>query len=213
MSYWFQKSHILAEAKNTGNLLLGYVNASSTYFEHSQKALVNELLGENDRFYPELTNGFMVLRELADLFHKNSRGHSFHLATLNPLNKKNMADLDEIKIIETFRSNPQLLKKEGLINRKGATTYYIASPIKVTGSSCLNCHGKPENAPRAQIVLYGMENGYNWQNNEIISAAIIYIPVLQDIREAKNVAVKVFFISFACFLLTFLAIILFFERS
>jgi len=213
LSYWFQKQHIIREAKIRSNLILDYINASSGFFEHSQKSLVNELLHDTSNFYPELTNGFMLLREVSDLFEKNNTEHHFHLASLNPLNKKNTANRDERRIIEKFRSNPQLQKQEGLIRENGDILYYIASPVKVTGNLCLNCHGNQENAPRAQVILYGMDSGYNWQVGETISAAIVHVSLQRSIREAKNTAMKFFFISFTCFMLTFLVLILFFDRG
>ncbi len=213
ISYWFQKQHIIREAKTRSTLILDYINASSGFFEHSQKALVNELLHDTSNFYPELTNGFMLLREISELFATNNSEHNFHLASLNPLNKKNAATRDERRIIEKFRSNPQLQRHDGLIKENGDIFYYIASPVKVTGNFCLNCHGKPEKAPRAQVILYGMDSGYNWQVGDTVSAAIVRVSLQNSIREAKNNAMKLFFISFICFMLSFLALILFFDRG
>ncbi len=213
LSYWFQKQHIIREAKTRSTLILDYVNASSGFFEHSQKALVNELLHDTSNFYPELTNGFMLLREISELFATNNQEHNFHLASLNPLNKKNAATRDERRIIEKFRSNPQLQRHDGLIKENGDIFYYIASPVKVTGNFCLNCHGNPEKAPRAQVILYGMDSGYNWQKGDTVSAAIVRVSLQNSIREAKNSAMKLFIISFICFMLSFLALILFFDRG
>lgn len=114
MSYWLQKQHVIEEAKVRSTILLHYTNASSAYFEHNQKPLINALLQDNNKFYPELSNGFMILREFANLFEKNNRGHSFHLASLNPLNPlndANIANSDEKQIISYFRSQPALKKK------------------------------------------------------------------------------------------------------
>jgi len=207
MSYWFQKQHVISEAKIRSTVLLDYINASSAYFEHSQKPLINELLQDNNKFYPELSNGFMVLREFAGIFKKKNSGHSFHLASLNPLNDANAADPNEKQTIVHFRSTPELKKEDGLINQNGEMIYYAASPIKIQ-TSCLTCHGKPENAPRTQVVLYGTDNGYGWEAGETIAATFIYVSLQQAIQNAKNTAIKIFFISFACFLLTFLVIIL-----
>jgi hypothetical protein len=207
LSYWFQKQHVIAEAKVRSSILLDYTNASSAYFEHSQKPLINALLLDNDKFYPELSNGFMVLREFANLFEKNNSGHSFHLASLNPLNDANIANSNEKQIINHFRSQPALKKKDGLIKQNGELIYYTSAPIKIK-TSCLTCHDKPENAPRTQIVLYGTDNGYGWQAGETIAATFIYVSLQQSMQDARNNAIKIFFISFACFLLTFLVIIL-----
>ena len=209
LSYWFQKQHSIKEAKTKSNLLIDYINTSATYFESSQKPLVNELLRNHNRFYPELTNGFMVLREYSDILQEKNNGQSFRLASLNPLNEKNRAVPFEKQIIEKFRSNPLLKKQDGLVSKNGSISYFSSSPLKVRNNYCLVCHGKPEDAPRAQIIMYGMDNGYEWKKDETIATTIVYISLQQAIQDAKVTATKIFFMSFACFLLTFLVISLF----
>jgi hypothetical protein len=176
--------------------------------------LINELLKNNDGFYPELTNGFMLLRKQSELLGKRNKGHSLHLASLNPLNPDNWADNEESRIINAFQKNPQQLKiQEGLIRKNNDVLFYTATPIRITGNSCLNCHGAPDNAPRAQIILYGRDSGYNWQKNTTIAAAIAYVSVKNAISEARKNALKIFAVSLVCFLLSFTAIFLFFDRD
>ncbi len=211
-SYWMLKKQAITEARIRGNIVLDTVNAYSIFFERNQKPLVNTLLRNNTRFYPELTNGFMVLRESANSLKKMKGAPWLHLASLNPLNQENMADADESRIIEEFLAKPMLTKKDGLLNKNGELFYYSSSPIRVTDAGCLRCHGKPENAPRIQLTLYGLDNGYNWQPGKTVSAAIVYVPVRQAIDTAKNFAAILFFISLGCFVLTFLIIFLLVDR-
>ncbi len=212
-SYWMLKKQAITEARIRGNILLDTVNAYSIFFERNQKPLVNTLLGHNNtRFYPELTNGFMLLRESTNSLKKKKGAPWLHLASLNPLNQENMADADESRIIEEFRAKPMLTKKDGLLNKKGKLFYYSSSPIRVTDAGCLQCHGKPEAAPRMQVTLYGMNNGYNWQPGKTVSAAIVYVPLRQAIDAAENFAAILFFISLGCFFLTFLVIFLMVDR-
>jgi hypothetical protein len=212
-SYWLLRQHIIGEARDRNTLLLDFVNASATYFEHSQKRLINELLKNNDGFYPELTNGFMLLREQSERLGKRNKGYSLHLASLNPLNSANWADNEETRIINAFQNNQQLKIQEGLVRKNNDVLFYTATPIRITGNSCLNCHGAPDNAPRAQIVLYGRDSGYNWQENTTIAAAIAYASVENVISEARKNALKIFAVSLACSLLSFTAIFLFFDRD
>jgi len=209
LTYLFERQHAIKEAQVKSHILLDLINTSTTYFESSQKPLVKELLKKNNKFYPELTNRFMILREYSDILQTKSHDHHFRLASLNPLNEKNKATPKETTIIGRFRSDPQLKKQDGLITQNHETVYFSASPITVQDNSCLSCHGKPENASRAQIVMYGTDNGYGWQKDETNSALFVYISLHQALQVAKKSAAKLFFISFACFLLTFLVIIIF----
>jgi len=50
-------------------------------------------------------------------------------------------------------------------------------PLLVTGQECLECHSVPKRAPAAMISQYGSNNGFGWQNGEIIGAQIVSVPM------------------------------------
>ena len=206
-SYWLGKQRAIAEAQAKADLLLNCVDSSLEFFEKAQKPLAMQFTKKTAGLYPELTNKFMVTREFTDILHKKSTKYKIHLATLNPLNDKNKADFNETQIINDFRSHPKMTSKEGLINNHGKLFYYKAYPITVSKAACLACHAKPEDAPWAQVVLYGTEHGYNWNLAETISAKFAYVSVLKELKWAKKTAIKIFIITFICFLLTFLPVI------
>ncbi|MEY3332939.1 MAG: hypothetical protein RLZZ176_1239, partial [Cyanobacteriota bacterium] len=94
----------------------------------------------------------------------------------------------EVEIIEYFAKNPNIKEKIGerLDLISGQKTLYMAKPIQITKSSCLTCHGKPENAPPSLIKTYGSENGFGWKLNEIVGTRIISVPTVVQYQEAQK---------------------------
>jgi protein-histidine pros-kinase len=51
--------------------------------------------------------------------------------------------------------------------------------------SCLECHSTPDAAPAAMIVQYGSANGFGWQENDVIAAQIVSVPVALPVQMAN----------------------------
>ncbi|MBU0910415.1 MAG: DUF3365 domain-containing protein [Proteobacteria bacterium] len=211
-SYKLTERNAIIEAKQKGQLLFHYILAYRQYFKTQQRALVMELVDEN-RFYPELMSGFLVTRGIWDVFVEENKGYDFKQATIDPLYPPNKADVDEIKMIDTFRQSPDLQMMEGVIDKNGEKYFYLAYPIKIDAKDCLRCHGDPADAPKDQIEIYGTENGYHWQFGDTVSAYVIYVSIQEALASAKQMAGMLFLVGIGCFFLALLAMALFLDRS
>ncbi|MEO0869788.1 MAG: ATP-binding protein, partial [Cyanobacteria bacterium J06642_11] len=67
-------------------------------------------------------------------------------------------------------------KRSGYRQLGGNKLFYLARPLIMTDASCLDCHGRPENAPQPLINTYGDQNGFGWQLDEIVATQMVYIP-------------------------------------
>lgn len=180
-----------------------YLSSSSTFYKEHQKDALLELLGAQ-AFYPELTLGFMVSRMIWETFKEKNPDTSldFSLATLNPLNKKNLANPDEKKIITIFSDTPSLPKQKGILKKDGLTHFYLATPVRVWNEKCLQCHGDPLDAPRFQVEMYGAEHGYNWELEQVVGSRIVYVNIEEESQKILNDTIAAFVISLLCFLIT-----------
>jgi HAMP domain-containing protein len=151
----------------------------------------------------EVFEGLRKKPEYQDFFYKE--------ATLNPTNLRDKADEFEAKIVESFRSSPQLKQITGFRSLPGSDIYYIARPLAVKSESCLRCHSAPALAPRSQIATYGDKNGFGWQLNEIVAAQIISTPVTALLKESQLLRVWLL-VFLGMFLLLTLILINFFIR-
>jgi HAMP domain-containing protein len=207
-SYHLNMKSMMHEANIKSNIILNYAMASLKYMKHVQKPLVRELI-EEDRFYPELMSGFVSARGTYEYFNQAYPDYIFKQATVDPLNPKNKADLNEMEIIEQFKSNPKKKEESGTIQRNGEEVYFIAQPIKTDTEKCLTCHGNPDNAPKDQIEIYGTKTGYNWKMDDTVAAFIVYVPIENAMETAKTNSFHLFAIA-ACGVLIMLMVVWFF---
>jgi len=209
-SYQFSLNNAMADAKRQGAIVFNMIHSSRMYFKKTQRPLVAELV-EEDRFYPEIMSGFVMTRGVWEIFEKRFPGYKFKQATLDPLYPPNKADGDETKLIAEFDADRKVKNREGQMVKNGEQFYYFAKPILVE-DKCLRCHGTPDEAPKDQIEIYGTETGYDWRKGQVVSTAIVYVPMDAAVAAAKKSATKLFAMGAAGIVLL-MAVIWFFLSS
>ena len=195
VSYQFSVKNAMADAKKQGAIVFNMIHSSRMFFKKNQRPLVAELV-EEDRFYPEIMSGFVMTRGVWEIFEKRFPGYKFKQATLDPLYPPNKADGDEAKLIAEFDADRSMKNREGKMTKNGKHFYYFAKPVHVE-DKCLRCHGTPEEAPKDQIEIYGTESGYDWRKNQVVSTAIVYVPMDAAMAAAKKAASTLFAMGLA----------------
>jgi len=115
-------------------------------------------------------------------------------ATLNPTNPRDRSTEWETDIIEQFRNNGETKEIIGERMTPTGPSLYLARPIRIKDPACLSCHGVPGNAPETMKVLYGSDNGFGWQQNEVVGSQIVSVPLSVPLEKA-DYAFRVFIIS------------------
>lgn len=190
VSYQFSVKNAMADAQKQGAIVINMIHSSRMYFKKNQRPIVAELV-EEDRFYPEIMSGFVMTRGVWEIFEKRFPGYKFKQATLDPLYPPNKADIEETKLIAEFDADRKMKNSEGKMTKNGKHFYYFAKPVQVE-DKCLRCHGTPEEAPKDQIEIYGTESGYDWRKGQIVSTAIVYVPMDAAMVAAKKSATTLF---------------------
>lgn len=209
-SYNFSINNAVAEAKSKGQLVLDYLQSSRLFFKDHQRPKIFELAGR-DRFIPELMSGFVLTRGIWDEFQKRNSDFHFKQATIDPLYPPNKADSSELAIINAFEADKSKKVAEGTIKKNDENFYYFAQAITIT-PGCLRCHGDPATAPREQIEIYGTTNGYNWKENEIVAAYIVYVPLQKAMDQAMKSAINLVLIGTAAIVVIMLTLWFSFSR-
>jgi hypothetical protein len=125
------------------------------------------------------TEIFGYLREkFPDYFYKE--------ATLNPTNPRDRATDWESDVVNQFRGKPTQTEFINTRESPTGTALFLARPIKVNNVSCLQCHSTPDKAPPEMIKLYGGDNGFGWQLNDVIGAQIVSVPVSVPVHSAEK---------------------------
>lgn len=102
-----------------------------------------------------------------------SEAINFKFASDNPLNKEDLADAYETKILNKFRDENLSHFSEKI--EKNNTEYLVyALPSMPNNALCLQCHGDPLNAPKGLVDIYGTSSGFHEKEGNIRAALVIY---------------------------------------
>ncbi|MBI5439850.1 MAG: DUF3365 domain-containing protein [Deltaproteobacteria bacterium] len=94
----------------------------------------------------------------------------------NSRNPENRPSPDESAMIRYFREHPAEKRWTGRVTIGGVEHLALFSPMRAE-KSCLSCHGRPEDAPRELVRLYGRTGGFHRQVGDIVGLEAVAIPV------------------------------------
>ena len=139
--------------------------------------------------------------------------YTYKEATLNPTNPRDRATDWEADIIEEFANHADQSELVGTRNLPtGESSLFLARPIRVTDPACLDCHSTPERAPASMLALYGDNNGFNWQLDEVVGAQIVSIPMALAQRDARQAFLTFMGSLLVVFVAVFIAVNLLLSR-
>lgn len=175
------------EISSKAMMLLAMIDSTRDYTNSQIEPKLREQ--SNRKFISQTIPAFAV-HNIFETLQKNPEYREFiyREAALNPTNINDRADLFEAKLIAGFRTAPELKEQTGFTNSSNnqGEVFYIARPTRITQSSCLQCHGKPEDAPKSMVAKYGSKNGFGWKLNDVIGAQIISVPSDHILTNARN---------------------------
>ncbi len=162
------------EVLNNAKLLM---TAAESIRTHTNLKLMPLIFGRKDeKFVPDLlpsVNTSRILDEINETF----ENYHYSQVAINPTNLNNKASDWQADIINYFRQNPD--SDSYVLMRKPTSqseSLVLAKPIKVEDTRCLICHSNPEFAPQSMLDIYGKENGFGWEIDEIVGIAMVNIP-------------------------------------
>jgi protein-histidine pros-kinase len=111
--------------------------------------------------------------------------YRYHVAALNPTNKRDLADAWETAAIQSLAQSgaPEFTEVRTLDRGRFD---YIAVPVRITNDACLTCHSVPDAAPRIMLDTYGRGGGFGWKLNEVIGAQVVSVPMSVAQRRADG---------------------------
>src|ERR1700760_956716 len=152
-------------------------------FLNSIKGKADELV--DTEFHPQSVPAFAAT-EIFGYLREKFPDYFYKEATLNPTNPRDRATDWETDVVNQFRGNPTQPELISTRESPVGTALFLARPIKINNVSCLECHSTPDKAPAEMIKLYGGDNGFNWQLDDVIGAQIVSVPVSVPVRSAEN---------------------------
>jgi len=167
-------------------LILDQMDALRTYTVREVRPLSKlNNQGYEEEFHPQVVPAYAAT-QVANHFADKRPEYSYKEAVLNPTNLRDKAAPWEAKVINQHIAEPS---KEKLIGNRwvrGTKSLYIAKPIKILDSACLECHSTPARAPVSMVDKYGRENGFGWKLGETVGTQMVIVPYTLTTQLAGN---------------------------
>jgi protein-histidine pros-kinase len=169
------------EISFNAELMLKSVEAVRHYNGKEVKPLLIDRLTET--FLPQSVPSYAVQRTVAEL-NKDYPDYSYKDAVLNPTNPRDRAADWEADIIRFFREHPDQKLVQGTRDTPTGPVLYLTHPIRLSDPNCLSCHTSAATAPASMVRMYGSDNGFGWQLNDVIGAQVVSVPMRLPLERA-----------------------------
>lgn len=183
ISYQILFSNAQKEINERAQLMMESAMAMRSYTSSHVQPLLKPLMMET--FHPESVPSFAAMRSF-DALRENHPDYTYREAALNPTNVAHRAVEWEADLINHFRNHAEAKEITGTRSTPTGDVMYIARPIQITKTSCLDCHSTPDVAPASVVKSYGSNNGFGWQINEIVGAQIVAVPMSVTLDRARS---------------------------
>ncbi|MEO0684823.1 MAG: DUF3365 domain-containing protein, partial [Cyanobacteria bacterium J06649_11] len=185
-------------------LLMETMNSLRVYTQDRVNPWLRPKLDSAQEFIPEAIPTFSVKKVARHLSQSSAyKNFSYKDATLSPTNLEDKADDFETKLVEEFKLHPEWKELTGFRPSPNGNRFYTARPFIVKEEGCLECHSRPELAPKSLLNTYG-KNGFGWNLGEIVATQIVYVPS----EEVFHNATRALFKSMSVVIVIFIAVIL-----
>lgn len=205
--------------KKIQNLLFMH-KAIHGYVEEFQKPAIYKLKEHGtlykEYFSPQILSFTFIARNIKDYYNKERVKEALHpiyfkLASSNPRNEINRATDKEEVLINRF--NVEKIKEyKSVIEENGSKFLYYALPVQPNQTSCMRCHGNPQDAPKELVALYGDKAGFYEELNKTRAIISIKAPLSEELKDANRIFLLLSFATFIAFCTIYLVIAYFVSK-
>jgi HAMP domain-containing protein len=175
LAYGFLRNDAKARVLEQAKLMMQTTLATRDYTSQEIKPLLEKEQRHDTKFLPQTVPAYSAV-EVFNYLHQRNPEYAYKEATLNPTNPRDRASDWEADVVNTFRNRKDQTDIIGERDTPTGKSLFFARPLRVSSHSCLECHSTAQAAPVSMIRQYGPDNGFGWQDQEIIGAQIVSVP-------------------------------------
>ncbi len=193
--YHYLKSQVIKEAEEKTVIIMTQVRSIGGYVRETLRPAIFETLknlNAEGQFIVEAMSTTHVSLKVMDRFNRELTDYTYKRVSDNPRNLKNRADTFHLKMIDHFRQFSNLTTWNGVETLDDGKRYLIRLRPIFMEQSCLQCHGKPSDAPAELIKMYGSDSGFHWQVGTVIGLDSVSIPLDVALAQVRKVAIDAF---------------------
>jgi protein-histidine pros-kinase len=180
VSYSMLQADARREVEDRAKIMMETALAMRRYTSEQVKPA---LAAATDKVFHRETVPAFGATEMFNYLREKYPDYAYKEAALNPTNPRDRAADWEADIIANFRAHPDREIFAGERLTPMGNSLYLARPMRAA-KTCLECHSTPDAAPAAMVALYGPANGFGWQENDVIAAQIVSVPVALPVKMA-----------------------------
>lgn len=206
--YYYLRSQVIKEAENKTMIIMTHVKATGDYVRETLRPAITAALtrlNARDEFIVEAMSTTHVSLQVMERFNKKLSGYVFKRVSDNPMNSKNRADFLHLDMLTYFRLNKEKTLWNGIVDMDGKKYLFHISPVLME-KTCLQCHGKPGDAPKELVKRYGISGGFGREVGSVIGLNSVSVPLDVAFAEIKKVAIDTFLFGFSTLGLLFLTL-------
>jgi len=172
---WTTQEQLEEAAARTADLALEFDLAIREYVREQVRPAVAARIGKEE-FLTEVMSTSFVARGIFEKVRAKFPDYIIKFSSDDPRNPANSAGPAELEILDHFRSHPETRRWTGQICMDGKD-YQVHCVPRRMHRSCLQCHGRPEDAPASLVARYGDRAGFHRRVGDVIAMDTIAVPV------------------------------------
>jgi protein-histidine pros-kinase len=184
----------LEETDQTARLMM---SAAQATFDYTVEQIKPTLEAKYD-FLVQSVSSYAATETIGRV-ERQFHDYRYHVAALNPTNKRDLADAWEANAIQVLARDGAPSEFKDVRETDKGRFAVIAVPIRITNAACLSCHSVPEAAPTTMVETYGRDNGFGWKLNEVIGAQVVSVPMSVAQKRADSLFKGVFVVLVTAF--------------
>lgn len=204
------QDYALSTSQVETRLILDRNLATHTYFAHNLKPAIFELTEpylEEDYFDPVWMSSTYAVRMIDNYYQSLSPANYYYKeAAINARSEQNEADAYERTFIDQLNQDPSLEIQSEIREINGIPYYTTLRRGEVMEESCLRCHSVPGNAPAGLVDMYGSESSFGRQEDEVISAISIGIPLDETYQKIGDLTWTIALIIISALVMLFIVL-------
>ena len=117
-----------------------------------------------------------ISRNIFEEVRKKFPDYIIRFSSENPRNPSNMANAEELKMINYFRANPQFKRRTDKVEINGRLYLVHFTPRFLKGE-CMRCHGDPKDAPAELVKRYGSKGSFYRKVGDVAGLDMVAVPI------------------------------------
>jgi signal transduction histidine kinase len=160
---------------------------------------------DDDQAVAEMMSTTFVAHQVFERLRERFPDYVIRFSSLNPRNPANLADPQDLRLLEYFREHPHQNRWKGTIDIEGKEYLAYVNAVRFQ-ESCLRCHGNPDDSPSFLVDRYGTDRGFHRQAGDVAGMDIIAVPTATVHASLWSTASKHLLATAICLIMLFAAI-------